>query len=63
MPTLFILAGPNGTGKTSYYETAILEGFINPLLPFINVDLITSDLGGYTPENFARADEIAPGKY
>lgn len=59
MPTLYILAGPNGTGKTTYYETAIAEKFIAPTLPFVNVDLITRDLpGGYTAENFAKADSI-----
>ncbi|HMI67780.1 MAG TPA: hypothetical protein VK517_17180 [Cyclobacteriaceae bacterium] len=60
MPSLYILAGPNGTGKTSYYETAIAEGFIESTLPFVNVDLITRSLkGGYTEENFVKADEIA----
>ena len=49
MPALYILAGPNGTGKTTYYETAIAEGFIDPSLPFVNVDLVTRTLpGGYT---------------
>jgi predicted ABC-type ATPase len=51
MPILYILAGPNGTGKTTYYETAIAEGFIDPTLPFVNVDLTTRSLpGGYTGE-------------
>ena len=60
MPALYILAGPNGTGKTTYYETAIAEGFIDPTLPFVNVDLITRSLpGGYTGENFVMADELA----
>lgn len=60
MPTLYILAGPNGTGKTTYYETANAVGFIDPALPFVNVDLITRALpGGYMAKNFARADEIA----
>ena len=63
MPTLYILAGPNGTGKTTYYETAIAEKFIDPDLPFINADLITRSLpGGYTTENFAKADEITRAK-
>lgn len=60
MPTVHILAGPNGAGKTTFYETAIAENFISPSLPFINVDLITRKLqGGYTSENFAKADQIA----
>jgi predicted ABC-type ATPase len=60
MATLHILAGPNGSGKTTFFETAILEKFIDPTLSFINVDLITRKLsGGYTAENFAKADEMA----
>ncbi len=60
MATLYILAGPNGTGKTTFYETAVAEKFIDIKLPFVNVDIITRGLpGGYTSENFAKADEIA----
>ena len=60
MPVLFILAGPNGTGKTTYYNSAIQRGFINPQLPFLNVDVIAKDeLGGYTEENFVRAEMIS----
>lgn len=63
MPTLYILAGPNGSGKTTYYETASAEGFIDSNLSFINADLITRSLpGGYTPDNFAKADEITRKK-
>lgn len=59
MPLLYILAGPNGAGKTTFYSTAVEQGFIPSDLPFINIDLITKDgLGGYTQENFARAEEI-----
>ena len=60
MPTLFILAGPNGAGKTTYYTNAIEQNFIDPHLPFINVDLIAlKELGGYTEENFAQANLFA----
>ena len=60
MPTLYILAGPNGTGKTTYYNSAIEEGFIDPALPFINVDNICRDeLGGYSAENTINAEMIA----
>jgi predicted ABC-type ATPase len=59
MPTLYILAGPNGAGKTTFYFTAINQGFIDKDLPFINTDLITrNELGGYTNENFAKAEEF-----
>jgi predicted ABC-type ATPase len=59
MPTLYILAGPNGAGKTTFYFTAINQGFIDKNLPFINVDLITrNELGGYTTENFTKAEAI-----
>lgn len=52
MPTVYILAGPNGTGKTTFYSIAVETGFIGKDLPFINVDLITQSLGAYTEENF-----------
>ena len=59
MPVLYILAGSNGAGKTSYYFTAVSKVFIDATLPFINVDLIAKDeLGGYTAENFVKADLI-----
>jgi predicted ABC-type ATPase len=59
MPAIYILAGPNGTGKTTYYTTAIEEGFIDATLPFINVDLICRDqLGGYSEENTVKAEQI-----
>lgn len=60
MPSVFILAGPNGTGKTTYYETGILSKAIIPKLSFINVDLIARSFpGGYLHENFIKAEEIA----
>ena len=61
MPILYILAGSNGAGKTTYYNTAISQGFIDPTLPFINVDLIAKDeLGGYyTESNFVKSEAIA----
>lgn len=59
MPTLYILAGPNGAGKTTYYFTALNKLFINQHLPFINLDVIAKDeLGGYSAENFVRAEMI-----
>ena len=58
MPRLYILAGPNGTGKTTYYTTALSEIFIETQLAFLNIDLLTKELGGFTPENFAHAEMI-----
>jgi predicted ABC-type ATPase len=61
MPSLYVLAGANGSGKTTWYYTAISQNFITPTLPFINVDLIVRNelVGGYTEENFASAAIIA----
>lgn len=58
MPVLYILAGPNGTGKTTFYSIALQNNFINIDLPFINVDIIAQSLGGYNEENYAKALEI-----
>jgi len=59
MPIFYILAGPNGAGKTTFYFTAIEQEFIDKDLPFINTDLITrNELGGYSEENFAKAEAI-----
>lgn len=59
MPELHILAGPNGTGKTTYYNTAVQEKFISPELTFLNADNICRDeLGGYSEENATKAEAI-----
>jgi predicted ABC-type ATPase len=58
MPILYLLAGPNGSGKTTFYDTAVQQGIIDPTLHFVNVDLITKGLGGYSEENFAHAENI-----
>ena len=60
MSILYVIAGPNGAGKTTWYATAIEQKFIDSSLSFINVDLITlHELGGYSEENFAKADAVA----
>jgi predicted ABC-type ATPase len=46
MPVLYLIAGPNGTGKTTFYSIALQNGFIEKNLPFINVDIIAQKLGG-----------------
>ena len=58
MPVLYILAGPNGTGKTTFYSIAVQNNFIGENLPFINVDIITQSLGNYNQENYAKAEAI-----
>lgn len=58
MPVLYVLAGPNGTGKTTFYNNAVQDGIIPHSVPFVNVDLIAQALGGYTEENYAKAPEI-----
>lgn len=66
MPILYLLAGPNGTGKTTFYSIAVESGFIDKNLPFINVDTIAQTLGGYSEENYIKASEIyraAVGEY
>ena len=61
MPSLYILAGANGSGKTTWYTTDIEEDFISTELVFINVDIIVRKelLGGYSEENYAKAADIA----
>ena len=58
MPILYILGGPNGVGKTTYYYTALQKKFIHQQLPFINIDVLAREAGGYTEENFAKAEMI-----
>jgi predicted ABC-type ATPase len=59
MPTLYILGGANGVGKTTWYQTGIENNSINRELPFVNVDLIAMrEPGGYTPENIEKAEQI-----
>ncbi|HEX4372898.1 MAG TPA: zeta toxin family protein [Puia sp.] len=58
MPVLYLLAGPNGSGKTTFYSTAVQNDFIDKNLPFINVDMIAQSIGGYNEKNYFRASEI-----
>lgn len=60
MPTLFVLGGANGVGKTTWYQLGIENKAIDPDLPFVNIDLIVQrELGGYTAENIVKAEQIA----
>lgn len=57
MPAVYILGGANGTGKTTFYQTAVQQHFIDPHLPFLNIDLIAQkELGSYSAENIAKAE-------
>jgi predicted ABC-type ATPase len=59
MPTLYILGGANGVGKTTFFENSIVQNFININLPFINTDNIVKEkFGSYTTENYLRAEQI-----
>lgn len=47
-------------GKTTWYQLGIEDKSIDPELPFVNIDLIVlRELGGYTAENLAKAEQIA----
>jgi predicted ABC-type ATPase len=60
MPILYVLGGANGVGKTTWYQAAVNTGEIDPQLPFINIDnIVLQELGGYTTENIARAEDLA----
>jgi predicted ABC-type ATPase len=58
MAFLYILAGPNGTGKTTFYSLSIKEGFIPANLPFLNIDLYTQSFGAYNEENRLKARQV-----
>jgi predicted ABC-type ATPase len=58
MPVVYILAGSNGTGKTTFYALALQNNFFKKGLSFINVDIIAQSLGGYNVINYANASEI-----
>jgi predicted ABC-type ATPase len=49
MPTIYVIAGPNGVGKTTFADT-YLPDFINEL-EFVNADLIAKGLSPYDPDS------------
>lgn len=60
MPTLYVLGGANGVGKTTWYQTGIENIEVNPEIPFINIDtIVLRELGGYSPENVVAAEQLA----
>lgn len=57
MPDLYILAGPNGVGKTTYARDFLLDEV--RCLEFVNADLIAQGLSPFTPERASiRAGRI-----
>jgi len=58
MPTLYIIAGPNGVGKTTFADRYLPDEARQ--LEFVNADLIARGLSPYDPEASAvQAGKIA----
>src|SRR5438094_8898063 len=58
MPTLYIIAGPNGVGKTTFADRYLPEEAKQ--LEFVNADLIARGLSPYDPDSVAiEAGKIA----
>src|SRR5580658_7396958 len=58
MPTIFILAGPNGVGKTTYAERYLPD--VIRELEFVNADLIARGISPFAPDRAAmEAGRIA----
>jgi predicted ABC-type ATPase len=58
MPTIYILAGPNGVGKTTYADRYLPD--VIRELEFVNADLIARGIAPYAPERAAmEAGRIA----
>src|SRR6266478_6408258 len=58
MPTLYVIAGPNGVGKTTFADEYLPEEAKQ--LEFVNADLIARGLSPYDPEAVAiEAGKIA----
>ena len=50
-PNLYIIAGPNGSGKTTFVKK-FLPGYVK-CLNFVNADLIASGLSPFSPDSAA----------
>src|SRR6266480_3871128 len=58
MPTLYVIAGPNGVGKTTFADRYLPDEAKQ--LEFVNADLIARGLSPYDPEALAvEAGKIA----
>src|SRR5580698_8165973 len=51
MPTLYVIAGPNGVGKTTFADRYLPQTIKQ--LEFVNADLIARGLSPYDPESAA----------
>ncbi len=61
MPTIYIIAGPNGVGKTTFADRYLPDEAKQ--LEFVNADLIARGLSPYDPEVVAmEAGRIALGR-
>src|SRR5687767_13462809 len=49
MPTIYVIAGPNGVGKTTFAETYLPE--VVRQLEFVNADLIAKGLSPFDPDS------------
>jgi len=58
MPTLYVIAGPNGVGKTTFADRYLPDEAKQ--LEFVNADLIARGLSPYDPDSMAmQAGKIA----
>ena len=51
MPTIYIIAGPNGVGKTTFADRFLPQTIKQ--LEFVNADLIARGLSPYAPDSGA----------
>src|ERR1700744_3080019 len=49
MPTLYVIAGPNGVGKTTFADRYLPD--VIRQLEFVNADLIARGLSPYAPDS------------
>ncbi len=57
-PILVVIAGPNGSGKTSVTKKLLNHDWVKTCR-YINPDEIALELGGFTGENFKKAADTA----
>ena len=57
-PQLLILAGPNGSGKTTFYQRLAAQDSSLACLPFVNADIIAQQLAA--ERGYANVNELPP---